>query len=177
MTASFNSDTIVDQIRQAAAGRFGEFRIDCPGCQSGQTQKETLGINADTGVFHCYRCEIKGNFRVNGKDRKPLAEYIWDRAVIVQRHPYCDLKKIFPEQIRADQHGNWIVPFTDSTGRLQTIQMIDADGEKKFLSKVKNEGRGPTGAAYQIPGAGSSAYICEGPATGHSISQASGAPV
>ena len=170
-----------DFVTQAATGSgavSGEIRANCI-CQGGQGQDKTLGINLDTGVFHCHRCGIKGNFlKINGSSsgKKPLAQHIWDESMSKVSHPYIDKKQIRPDVIRVDKHDNWVVPFHDSAGQLQTVQLISLD-KKLFLSKAKNNGQGVTGSAYKIAGTNDVVYVCEGPATGHSIQEATGSTV
>ncbi len=166
---------VVDAIAESGA-MSGEIRVNCI-CQDGQGQDKTLGVNIDTGVFHCHRCGIKGNFlKVNGSDKKPLAQYILDHSLSMTSHPYTDKKQIHPDEIRVDKHGNWVLPFHDSAGQLQTLQLISLD-KKLFLSKAKNDGKGVIGSAYIIEGSKEKAYVCEGPATGWSIHEATGAKV
>lgn len=98
-------------VAKAAVGSgamSGEIRVNCI-CQDGQGQDKTLGINLDTGVFHCHRCGIKGNYlKVNGSgsEKKPLAQYIWDHSLSMTSHPYTEKKQIKPIEIKVDKHSN-----------------------------------------------------------------------
>ena len=170
--------TVRDIVNRLGA-TSGEVRVNCT-CQGGQSQDKTLGINLDTGVFHCHRCGIKGNYlKINGSNpekKQLLAQYILDHAKRLKTHPYTDKKQIHPDEILVDKYGNWVTPYHDSAGQLQTVQLISLD-KKLFLSKTKNNGQGFTGAAYEIDGAKNVAYVCEGPATGWSIHEATGATV
>jgi hypothetical protein len=171
-------------IRQHAQGQTGEQRIDCPNCQSGQSQGETLGYNADTGVYACFRpeCDVRGNFKRKNSEKKLKAAFIWDKSRIVSEHGYPTRKQIQPTNIRVDMFGNWLNDYRDQSGEIRQIQMVNPEkvpgkSDKYFLSKEKNDGVGFTGAAYRIEGSDKSACICEGPATGWSIHHATGATV
>lgn len=166
-------------VQMAIAGKTpdagGEARADCPNCEGGQ--RDTLGVNVNTGAFHCFRCNARGNLKEKSADHKPLAQFLYDQAQLVSTHPYAEKKQIQPPEIRQDQHGNWIAPFMDHAGRLQTIQFITPEGKKHFLSKAKNKGVGFKGAAHIIEGGADTAIWCEGIATGWSIHHATGATV
>jgi len=185
--AKFYKSAVVDELNNtreavgllvAESGAMsGEIRANCFNCQDSQGQDKTLGINLDTGVYHCHRCGIKGNyFKKNGSEKKLLAEYIWDHSSRKTSHPYVDKKQIKPDKIMVDKHENWVVPFHDCVGQLQTLQLVSLE-KKLFLSKAKNNGQGVKGSAYIIKGTNDIAYVCEGPATGHSIHEATGATV
>jgi hypothetical protein len=180
MTHRFDSEA----IRQVAAGRSGEFRIICLSCQGGSEHEECLCINADTGAYVCKRnsCGIKGNFKHNTTEKKLKAVFIWEKSRIASEHPYTTRKQIHPSIIRVDMFGNWLNDYRDQHGEIRQIQMINQEKvpgktDKFFLSKEKNDGVGYTGAAYHIEGDPDTAYVCEGPATGWSIHEATGATV
>jgi hypothetical protein len=171
-------------VQMAIAGKIpdagGNVRINCPNCEGGQ--RDPLSVNVNTGEYHCFRCPshspTDGNYlKENGTDHKPLAQFLYDQARPVNTHPYAEKKQIRPNEIRQDQHGNWIIPLTDHAGRLQTIQFINPDGVKFLLSKAKNNGVGFKGAVYIIEGRKDLVIWCEGIATGWSIHHATGATV
>jgi hypothetical protein len=177
MTHRFDSEA----VRQVAAGRSGEFRIICLSCQGGSEHEECLCINADTGAYVCKRnsCGIKGNFKHNTTEKKLKAVFIWEKSRIASEHPYTTRKQIHPSIIRVDMFGNWLNDYRDQHGEIRQIQMINQEKvpgktDKFFLSKEKNDGVGYTGAAYHIEGDPDTAYVCEGPATNHSIHEATG---
>jgi hypothetical protein len=171
-------------IETAIAGKTpdasGEVRVNCD-CEGGQ--KETMGVNVTTGIYHCHRCGVKGNFKkVNGKENKLFAQWYWEQACTVPEHPYPTRKQIHPTNIRIDMHTNWLTDYRDQHGNIQTVQMINPEkvpgkSDKYFLSKAKNSGKGFSGAAYIIDGNSDAVYVCEGPATGWSIHHATGATV
>jgi hypothetical protein len=175
MTHKFDSEAIQAAIAGKTPDAAGEIRADCPNCEGGQ--RDTLGANVNTGAFHCFRCDLRGTLKVNGSDKKHLAQFLYDQAQRVNTHPYAEKKQIRPPDIRQDQHGNWIVPFMDQANRLQTIQFIKPDGDKFFLSKAKNGGVGFKGSASIIEGSKDIIIWCEGIATGWHIHLATGATV
>ena len=176
MIATVPVQEIRAAVEHARPDAAGEVRVNCPSCDGGQ--KDTLGVNVDTGAYHCFRCGLQGNYlKINGSSKKPLAAFLFEQARTMASHQYTEIKQIKPQEIRVDIHGNWVVPFRDQAGQLQTVQFIKPDSGKLFLSKAKNDGKGPTGAAYIINGSPDMSYVCEGAATGWSIHHATGATV
>jgi hypothetical protein len=48
-----------------------DVRIDCPNPDCDGSQKDTLSVNVTKGVYHCFRCGLKGNYlNVNGAGKK-----------------------------------------------------------------------------------------------------------
>ena len=176
MTFSIDAETIKRIISGKKTKSKGEVRVNCPSCTGGQ--KETLCVNTQTGLYVCQRCNAAGNYlKINNRDKKPMAVWLYDQAHIKQSHVYISKKKIKPDEIKVDQYENWIIPFKNQSGSIQTIQFIKLDGSKLFLSKKKNNGQGFKGSAYKIEGNNDLVYVCEGAATGHSIHEATGATV
>lgn len=175
MAIELDTKTIMAAIAGKTPDGWGEVRTDCPKCEG--SQRDTLGVNIDDGKYHCFRCDARGNFKANGTKKKSLAQFLYDQAQPVKTHPYAEKKQIQPPEIRQDQHVNWVIPFTNSRGEIQTVQFIKPDGGKLFLSKAKNNGVGFRGAAHIIEGSTDTIIWCEGIATGWSIHQATGATV
>lgn len=83
------------------------------------------------------------------------AEHTW--------HPYL-VAKGFAEERGFVFDGLFLVPMRDiGTGRINSVQMIDAAGGKKFLSGGKAKG-----SVFML-GTGSPTFLCEGYATGLSV--------
>lgn len=60
-----------------------EQRVACPQCEKG-SRDQALGVNIDTGAFHCFRCEWKG--RAGGESVAPIRPISRaDDQAIVQR--------------------------------------------------------------------------------------------
>jgi putative DNA primase/helicase len=175
MAFRFDTETIMAAIAGKTPDGWGEVRTDCPNCEGGQ--RDTLGVNIDDGAYHCFRCGARGNFKANGTKKKSLAQFLYEKAQPVKTHPYAEKKQIQPPEIRQDVHGNWVIPFTNSRGEIQTVQFIKPGGGKLFLSKAKNNGVGFKGAAYIIEGRKDTIIWCEGIATGWTIHHATGATV
>ena len=89
-----------------------------------------------------------------------------------QGNPYLSAKGVVPAgDLRADGE-TLVVPVLGSDGQAQSLQFIQPDGNKRFLSGGKIGG-----GYFPIPGGDYSIYICEGVATGLSIHQATGQTV
>jgi phage/plasmid primase-like uncharacterized protein/RecA-family ATPase len=111
------------------------------------------------------RRELEQQYR-EGAER---AKAIWEAAKPADpQHQYLVKKGIEPHGIRLD--GNdLIVPVYDGDS-LSSIQRITEDGEKRFMKGGK-----ASGGCYQIDGdAKNGVYVCEGFATGATISEATG---
>lgn len=83
-------------------------------------------------------------------------------------HPYL-IRKGFPfEKTLVGADGRIVVPMRDATDykRVNSVQFIAADGEKKFLPGGKAKG------SVLMRGAGAEMWLCEGFATGLSIEAA-----
>lgn len=166
------------EIRQIISGRSGNIRIKClnPGCSG--SQDNTLSIDADTGAYQCFRCSVVGNVyhqdTPGNGDKKPMPEFLWEKAEPCTGHPYLTAKGVKSYGLRTDQHGNLIIPLSQN-GNISTIQFISEFGKKTLLSKEK--GGRKKGSSFRVGAAtGDTFYICEGYATGASIHEATGAP-
>lgn len=80
-------------------------------------------------------------------------------------HPYLDRKGFPDEQGLVDYDGRLVVPMRDVSayGRVNSVQWITAEGEKKFLP-----GGAAKGSVFII-GTGPEAWLVEGMATGLSV--------
>lgn len=87
-------------------------------------------------------------------------------------HPYLVKKGIAPNGIKQDQDRRLIIPVFGADGKIQSLQRIKADGEKRFLTGGKMGG-----GFFVIKGDHENIAICEGFATGASIHQATGKTV
>nr|NJM01833.1 hypothetical protein [Desulfobacula sp.] len=164
-------------ILDSVNGYSGEIRINCanPDCRG--SQSKTLCINADSGLYECKRCGIKGNFKNIRKpfhERKAFPLYVWDSGWFCDDHPYLKLKKAKSHKLKVDKFRRLLIPFY-SYGKITTVQTIDNTGGKKFLPKEK--GCQAKGASFIIWGALDRVYVCEGYATGASVYEATGCTV
>ncbi|MYZ44194.1 toprim domain-containing protein [Schauerella aestuarii] len=80
-------------------------------------------------------------------------------------HPYLDRKGFPKETALIDYDGRLVVPMRSvgNYSRVQSLQWIDATGEKKFMP-----GGAAKGGVYML-GAGDEFWLCEGFATGLSV--------
>jgi len=106
-------------------------------------------------------------------DHKRIAEKarrLWDAAPPAVSHPYLTLKKIKPCGVRTLYNGALLaIPLRDTEGSVHTLQLIDADGRKRFL-----KGGAVGGHFFTIPGHDHTVYVAEGFATAASINEATG---
>ncbi|MCQ4162163.1 toprim domain-containing protein [Roseomonas sp. GC11] len=100
----------------------------------------------------------------------------WEHAGPVDlTQAYLQRKGVLPHGIRMEGLDVLIVPLVDIEGTLHTIQRIDADGTKRFLTGGAKAGHfapigGPLAGAATI-------LLCEGWATGATAHEATGLPV
>ncbi|MFU8790428.1 MAG: toprim domain-containing protein [Methylobacter sp.] len=104
-------------------------------------------------------------------DAANKARHTWSNAKAVSeqsQHPYLINKRIQPHGLRAFS-GVLVVPIYDEAKRMVNLQLIQADGTKRFLSGGKKKG------CFSVIGkAGEVIQICEGYATGASLHESTG---
>ena len=103
-----------------------------------------------------------------------LAGKLWEAAhAATDAHPYLARKEVPPFGLKQAQDGRLMVPVLDAAGTPQSLQFIDADGEKRFLS-----GGRTAGGYFSLPARDGSKdgplLIAEGYATGASLHLATG---
>lgn len=102
------------------------------------------------------------------------AKDIWDASTSVGEHDYLRRKGIQPLGVRLSR-DNLVVPVRSSDGAIHSLQFISPDGTKRFLSGGRIDGGY---CALTKPGASREVIlICEGYATGASLSEATELPV
>lgn len=101
------------------------------------------------------------------------AESIWAEAIPCESHPYLS-EKCLSGSHGAKLHGDkLVIPMRDKTGVLHSLQLIDSEGNKRFLhgGRIK-------GCYYGLGGKPEMALgVCEGFATGASLHEATGLAV
>ena len=88
---------------------------------------------------------------------------------INQPHDYISRKGIKPIGVKLDTDGRLLLPVHDTSGAIQSLQFIDAKGEKRFLPNGKMQGGR---IILGTPADGSPMILCEGWATGCSLKEA-----
>jgi len=92
------------------------------------------------------------------------ASWIWSRTTKPTTHPYLTKKRIKPHNARL-YNDALVIPILNE-GELVSLQFIDADGNKRFLSGSKLKG---SYSQLGILDANKPILICEGWATGASL--------
>ena len=87
-------------------------------------------------------------------------------------HPYLARKGVQAHGLRVDADGRLLVPVRDRAGELQSLQYINADGEKRFLP-----GGRVSGGHFAIGKVSGTVCVAEGFATAATIHEATGHPV
>jgi putative DNA primase/helicase len=163
-------------IDEHPAGAFGSWKTG---------EKQTWTAKVDRKLTGAERKQLEKRITEQRKVRdeeekrvqaeaKKRAEDIWRDSGPVQRHAYLERKAIRPFAIRVSR-DNLVVPLRSGDGALHSLQFIDPDGNKRFLSGGRVEGCyttiATTGSSLEV------LCICEGYATGVSIHQATDLPV
>ena len=157
------------------AGAFGSWKHDVNGTWSAKAEHE---FTPDERRAHAKRMEEAKRQReaeqqrVREDARKRAAE-IWAQSTPANDdHPYLVRKQVKAHGLRESQ-GKLVLPMYSSDGILQSLQFIDAEGNKRFLTGGQKRGcyygigRRPVDRLV----------VTEGFATGASITQATGTPV
>jgi putative DNA primase/helicase len=93
------------------------------------------------------------------------ANAIWNNANPLISHDYLRKKKVSSHGLR-EYKGCIAIPLFDENGKIWSLQFIDAEGNKRFLSDGKKKG------CYYVIGdieKSDRIFICEGYATGATI--------
>lgn len=154
------------------AGSFGDWRSDFS-----QSWHADIGrpLTSSEQSAHKARIEAMKAQReaedISAKaDAKERANIIWNAAIDVQPHAYLDKKGVNAYGIK--QSGDALVIPLRIDGEIQSLQFINADGSKKFLTGGRIKG-----CYHSIGKPQDVIYICEGYATGASIREATGSAV
>ena len=98
------------------------------------------------------------------------AQAILAKAEPCAGHPYLDRKGVGPcPGLKIDRAGRLLTPVLGPDGKVQSLQSINADGGKRFMSGGKM-----SGGFFAIRGDAGPLLICEGLATGLSLHEATG---
>jgi putative DNA primase/helicase len=164
------------------AGAFGDFRAGVS-----ETFRADIGRELTDEEQRAQRERIEAIRRQREADEArrqaeaaDWAQRTWDPAAPAPTdHPYLVRKGVKPHGLRIYRgdlvirempcDGALIVPLGDSAGRIQTLEFIAADGEKRFLP-----GGRKSGAYFAIGKPNGVVIIAEGFATGASVHEATG---
>lgn len=164
--------------RQVEAAREIDARLSL-GLLNGkgtQTKIEQLSRAAETALQTRSEKEQEEQARIERRQKHALhqAVELWNPARRADRlHPYLIAKDVPPLILRQQRQGKLLVPLC-MDGRLVNLQIIDAQGNKRFLAggRVQNC-YSPLGKITE----GCRLYVCEGWATGATLHIATGSPV
>jgi putative DNA primase/helicase len=154
-----------------AAGAFGCWKRDAKEkwCQrNGElSQAELQRVRQQ---WNEAELKLKAETVARQKKARQVATWVLARAEPVSSHAYLEAKQVQSHSELRQYRGALLLPLRDLNGELHTLQFIDADGIKKFLTGGKVSGCFFTLADK----AGGPLAICEGYATGASIYEATG---
>ena len=102
-----------------------------------------------------------------------IASSAWEKAKEAVSHPYLSSKGVQGHGARLADDGRLMLPLYDSNGRLSSIQYIDKDGRKLFLSG--GAVKGCFTVIGQLEGA-RTRFVAEGYATAATVHEATGEP-
>jgi phage/plasmid primase-like uncharacterized protein len=103
------------------------------------------------------------------------AEYVWSAAAQASDdHPYLKRKGIGAHGARVSGDGALIVPMYSADGEIASVQFIQGDGSKKYMSGCPTKGASWWIGA--IDRSTSRLYVAEGFATAATIHEETGAP-
>ena len=98
------------------------------------------------------------------------AQNIWNDAQSLAEHPYLSKKGIRFHGLK-EYKGCLVIPLRDVDDKLWSLQFIDKNSEKRFLSGGKKKG-----CFFLIGTLRDSAFVCEGYATGATIYECTAVP-
>lgn len=159
-----------------AAGAFGSWKHDMSGTWCAKSEHEFTPDErrAYTQRMEDTKRQREAEAEAMHAEAQAKAAAIWDAAEPANdEHPYLVRKGIKANGVRESQ-GSLVIPARSSDGTLQTLQFIDADGNKLFL-----KGGAKKGTYYRI-GTGEptdTILVAEGFSTGASLHESTGLTV
>ena len=156
------------------AGAFGSWKTG---------HKGTWCAKADRDLTPAERDEFKRRMDQARQSReaeehaqraaaRDKASSIWKTSLPApEQHPYLVNKGVRNHGLRIHKDA-LVIPMRDSSGLLHSLQFIDGQGNKRFLSGGRKKG-----CYFPIGSAGESLCIAEGYATAASVHESTGLPV
>ena len=155
-----------------AAGSFGDWRTGI-----NQTWCADIGrqlTNAEQAAYKARINEMKAKREAEDikskAEAKERANDIWSKSLSVTDHAYLTNKGVKAHGIK--QSNDALVIPLRADGDIHSLQFINTDGTKRFLTNGRIKG-----CYFSIGKPQDVIYICEGYATGASIYEATGAAV
>jgi putative DNA primase/helicase len=156
------------------AGAFGCWKRGIKGKWSSTSFMEMTDTQRDkykAQMLDIKRSKEYEQIRIR-REAKEKANYIWSNAIQASNnHPYLIKKNVKSYGLRQFK-GQLVMPLHDETGVIHSLQFIDGDGNKRFLSGGRKKG-----CYFSIGVISDSFGICEGYATGASIHETCQLPV
>lgn len=150
-------------LQHFCSGTYSKWTLS--GKRESMTQLMREQIEADK-----QRRKIEEQQRHN--DAADKARFIWSNAKAVtaqHQHPYLIRKNVQAYGVRLYRDDALVIPIYDVSKTLVNLQMIQPNGEKRFLSGGRKK------ACFSVIGAaGDVIQVCEGWATGASLHQETG---
>jgi putative DNA primase/helicase len=152
------------------AGAFGSWRL---GVTHSWCAKDKASLSyAERGEVSARLDNIKRQREAELTDSRAKARaralFIWRNSRPVESHPYLSEKRVYAYGIR-QYKGSLIIPLRDTLGVIHSLQFIDAEGHKRFLS-----GGAITGHYHAVGKYSGTLCIAEGYATAATIHQTTG---
>lgn len=164
-------------LDDAPAGGLQNWR-DGLGWEDWRSDGGERRLSADERRRACERIEALRRERDAETERRHAeaaerAAHVWSEAPEADdTHPYLVSKGVRAHGLRLDKKGRLIEPLRDEHGRLCSLQFIDENGNKRFLTG------GKVGGCYHLLGEiGDTVAVAEGYATGATIHEVTGFPV
>ena len=155
-----------------AAGSFGCWRT---GLTSSWSSKPTTEMTVAEREAHHARIQAMKRQRDAEQGQRHEAAACeavkrFESASPCTGHAYLSIKGVNAYGVRVDANGALLIPMRDTAGKLHSLQTIQPDGDKRFLSGGRVKG------CYHAIGRpkGGRLIVCEGYATGASIHEATG---
>ena len=157
-----------------AAGAFGDWKLGIKERWKMEGRKLTDAEKKDFAI-ECHRQKKIRQAEEKARHETAIqkAAYIWSRSTSITNHQYLINKQVKAHNVRC-YRGSLVVPLYDETGRLVSLQFINADGSKKMMKGGKAQGACCfIGDAIDLT-RNDTILICEGWATGASLFEATG---
>lgn len=157
-----------------AAGSFGDWRTGLSEtwrADIGRSLTDAELVAQRESIAACRRKREEAEAQARNEARI-RARQEWEAASpATAEHPYLKRKGVQPHGLRVDADGRLLVPMRIGD-ELHSLQRIDADGNKRFLSGGRKRG-----CYYAIGKPTETLCVAEGFATAATIHEATGYPV